>query len=200
MDYKSKLQTNNTNLGSNNVDLQAILNTINTLPEAADPINLDTEITAQEGLIDQIQAALEGKANNNGIDTSVTANITENDVANYPSSLTISELMGAKCFIIQGNYLSEEQTHNMNTIDDAGAIYQIIYLNGLIIDTVVTTRGSISSAAGSASMLCGRINSNGYVFNEDTGTISVNNDGDRFFKISTDTSTTGIVYTVYRIG
>lgn len=34
MDYKAKLQTNNTELANNNIDLQAILNTINTLPEA----------------------------------------------------------------------------------------------------------------------------------------------------------------------
>ena len=36
MDYKVKLQTNNTNLEDNNTDLQVILNTINTLPDASD--------------------------------------------------------------------------------------------------------------------------------------------------------------------
>ena len=33
MDYKAKLQTNNTELENNNIDLQSILNTINALPE-----------------------------------------------------------------------------------------------------------------------------------------------------------------------
>lgn len=35
MDYKVKLQTNNTNLTNNNVDLQSILDTINNLPNAS---------------------------------------------------------------------------------------------------------------------------------------------------------------------
>lgn len=92
MDYKAKLQTNNTELANNNIDLQAILNTINTLPEAgnggtdtsdatatsADILNgktaygadgkltgtfsLDTEITTQENIITQIETVLQSKA------------------------------------------------------------------------------------------------------------------------------------------
>ena len=62
MDYKAKLQTNNTALEGNNTYLQGILNTINNLPEATVAVDLDAEITEQENIIDQIQAALEGKA------------------------------------------------------------------------------------------------------------------------------------------
>lgn len=110
MDYKAKLQTNNTELANNNVDLQAILNTINTLPEAGgggtdtsdatatstDILNgktaygangkmtgtfsLDGEITTQEAVIAQIQTALEGKAT--GGVTPPTYNIWETTI-NY---------------------------------------------------------------------------------------------------------------------
>lgn len=82
MNYKTRLQANNTEVQNNNVDLQSILNTINSLPTAT---NLDTEITEQEEIsisqdtiIDQIQAALEGKAGNN-LDTS-DATATAEDI------------------------------------------------------------------------------------------------------------------------
>lgn len=63
MSYKTKLQTNNENLEGNNIDLQSILNTINELPAAGGGTeDLDAEITEQEGLIEQIQTMLDGKA------------------------------------------------------------------------------------------------------------------------------------------
>lgn len=69
MSYKTKLQTNNNNLEGNNIDLQSILNTINNLPAAGSGTeDLDAEITEQEGLIEQIEAALVGKAAGGGIE------------------------------------------------------------------------------------------------------------------------------------
>lgn len=55
MNYKEKLQANNTELANNNIDLQEILNTINNLPEGGgNTVVLDEEITAQNTLIAQI--------------------------------------------------------------------------------------------------------------------------------------------------
>lgn len=73
MDYKVKLQNNNNIFRDNNTDLQAVLETINNLPEAGVAENLDEEIATQEEkiasqdeLIASIAAALEGKAAGGG--------------------------------------------------------------------------------------------------------------------------------------
>lgn len=52
------------------MSLGDIARNVRGMSEAGTALDLDEEITTQEGLIDQIQIALEGKANNNGIDTS----------------------------------------------------------------------------------------------------------------------------------
>lgn len=57
--YEPIIEQNNTELQSNNTDLQGLLDTINTLPVAE---NLDEPLAQQDSIIDQIQAALEGKA------------------------------------------------------------------------------------------------------------------------------------------
>ena len=85
MDYKNKLQTNNTALEGNNLDLQTILNTINSLPEAGsgESVNLDAEITAQDAVIAQIQSALEGKAASGGSASIDTCTIIPFDSGNF---------------------------------------------------------------------------------------------------------------------
>mgnify|MGYP003295530113 CR=1 FL=1 len=72
MDYKLELQ-------NNNIDLSAILDTINVLP---DKVTLDTEIIAQEeklstqdALIAGMMTALEGKASGNNVKTTKTIHL-----------------------------------------------------------------------------------------------------------------------------
>lgn len=56
MSNKSILQTNNEALSSNNLDLQALIDQANALP---DVINIDEELNTQDDLIAQIQAAVD---------------------------------------------------------------------------------------------------------------------------------------------
>lgn len=81
--YEPIIEQNNTELQSNNTDLQGLLDTINALPVAE---NLDTALTDQESLIDQIQAALEGKAGASVETCTVTLNLTE---ASYTSAIDV---------------------------------------------------------------------------------------------------------------
>lgn len=61
--YKSNLQTNNSALSANNIDLQSLIDQVDDLPEFE---NLNDEIGEQDNLITQIASALESKATNSG--------------------------------------------------------------------------------------------------------------------------------------
>lgn len=194
MSYKTKLQINNENLEGNNIDLQSILNTINELPAAGGGTeDLDAEITEQEGLIEQIEAALVGKAGGGEISI-ITTTISEED-AQWAPELTIPELIGAKYFIIQGNPLTASQEVKTNYTDDAGTIRHLIYLNGLTIVSFYA-RGTNVNYCNTTTEIYTNDPSK-FSFDETTGTIITNQ---AFSKISSDPSTTGVAYTVYRIG
>lgn len=66
-----------TDLQSNNIDLQSILNTINNLPDAGSggtnsgSEDLDTELTEQENLISQLSSILDSKASGGGAGGSI---------------------------------------------------------------------------------------------------------------------------------
>lgn len=124
MDYKSKLQTNNTTFRENNTDLQAILNTINSLPNAGstEAINLDAEITEQEGLIDQIQAALEGKAVSGDSSTKTTKTI-------YLDWTEDREGVGEISYISNGEVVGIYKHNNIESIEAENGIVLLDFDN-----------------------------------------------------------------------
>ena len=170
-------------------------------------VDLDAEVTAQENiitsqdaLIASITSALEGKAagGSSGVNL-VTTTITDAQ-ADWVESVTIPELVGAKYFIIQGNPLTGSQVSNLTKMDDAGTIYQLIYLNGIKITTYFTALGSSSNSAFftiSYDPIC-------FDFDETTGTIestgSPNSYSLMFHRPTVDTTEGDTVYTVYRLG
>lgn len=183
--------------------LNGIIEGINSISGEGTSINLDEEITTQENtitsqdtLIADIVSALEGKAASGGnAEISMVTTTVSDDDASWASSLTIPELVGAKYFILQGNPLTALQTSQLTKMDDAGLIYQLIYLNGIQI-TVYTAISSGSIGANSAALAIDY--ESNFDFDATTGTITPTSILS-FGKFTVDTSTTGNTYTVYRL-
>ena len=152
MDYKVKLQNNNNVFRDNNTDLQAVLETINNLPEAGVSENLDEEITTQEEkiasqdeLIASITAALEGKAAGGG-NSSKIINLNWDD--DYEGTCEIVYLSndGAKVLYrandietIEANYgvVVLYDPNRMCSYDDT--FIQLITYNGHGYDSLIYT-------------------------------------------------------------
>ena len=173
MNYKTRLQANNTEVQNNNVDLQAILNTINSLPTATEAINLDAEITEQEEIsisqdtiIDQIQAALEGKAGNN-LDTS-DATATAEDIAKDKTAYVNGEKITGihECASGEGgdgdatintctiNFYNDMSTHGSN---NTGIKYMVTTYHDAEMHIATTELLSQTNSQKVANVVCGSL-------------------------------------------
>ena len=185
---------------SSGLTLNGIIEGINSI-SGGTTINLDEEITTQENtiasqdtLIADIVSALESKAVGGGnAEISMVTTTVSDDDAYWADSLTIPELIGAKYFILQGNPLTATNTSRLTKIDDAGLIYQLIYLDGIKITIAASTLGGTTPYAA----LEINYDSN-FDFDATTGIITANGVL-AFGKFTVDTSTTGNTYTVYRL-
>lgn len=185
------------------LSLGEIARNIRGMSEAGVALDLDEEITTQENtiasqdtLIADIVSALEGKAAGGGnAEISMVTTTVSDDDADWADSLTIPELVGAKYFILQGNPLTALETGKLTKMDDAGLIYQLIYLDGIQI-TVYAAISSTGIGANNAALAMD-YNSN-FDFDATTGTITVTSPF-AFGKFTVDTSTTGNTYTIYRL-
>lgn len=122
----------------------------------------------------------------------ITTTITDEQLEEWPSELTIPELIGAKYFIIQGNPLTDTQISKTNYTDDAGLISQLIYLDGIKISA---TYSRAAAANVSWVVPITSTDPDAFTFDETTGTVIVNS---LFYRPSKDT-TEGTVYTVYAL-
>lgn len=123
--------------------------------------------------------------------------------ASFVSSLTIPELIGAKYFILQGNPAGDTEIGNLNMVDDCGVIHQLLYLNGIVrVYKIDNTRSIGYTSPGNSRQTIHSVivNDGDIIFDESTGTISADGLFGYFSTFSSDTSTTDIAYTVYRLG
>ena len=167
----------------NETDLINIANSIRAKTEKSD------KLTFPDGFISAIDEVSVG-GNENSF---VTTTIMDSEI-DYSFSLTISELIGAKYFIIQGNYISAYQAGSLDVIDNSGVIHTVIYINGRLF-LYYAYRGVSPTVC---DMTSAEELTDGWSFDETTGTINFE---EYFFnKFTNDASTGNVSYTVYRFG
>lgn len=126
----------------------------------------------------------------------VIATVPDETVAEWGvTNLTIPELIGAKCFIIQGNPFDSAQVVGSDAFWEACKVTQLLYLDGTVIVTALYTPGTQSGKLYVSTEIMSDAD---FTFDATTGTFS--NDQVMFSRIYGDTSTTGNAYTVYVIG
>ena len=140
-------------------------------------------------------ASLAAISSGSGESFTEVATITDSQV-NYSDSITIPELIGAKYFMIIGNYLSSLQTSNLYYIDDNDIIHTLIYMDG----KVLAYYPSLGSGTKSSEFSCAEDISNSFSFNENTGEISLLNYSYFFSRYTVDDTDGDTVYTIYRLG
>jgi hypothetical protein len=120
----------------------------------------------------------------------LTTTITDEQLEEWTTELTIPELVGAKYFIIQGNPLTNTQLNSSNYMDDGGVIFQLIYLDG------IKYEASFYRSSGTKGVVpVTTCDTEAFTFDDATGTIYANG---MFYRPSADT-TEGQVYTVYAL-
>lgn len=161
-------------------------------------------IAAQNSLISNMMTALEGKAIGSGSSEPTMVTITTDAIPldEYITTLTLNELIGANCFMIQCNPIAPESMIDNLGLDDENVVLQLFYINGI---TTITSPRYYSFKTGI--MIYTTISE---IFDSNTGTINldlvsaINGQFDDysfyFYKPTIDTSESDIAYTVYRLG
>ena len=135
MSYKTELQ-------SNNADIQSLIDKANALPVAE---NLDTEITAQDDLITQINAALDGKiTGREALEAQIAELEAQIDELNesWAGTLTFSGSYSSATYYTEaGCSLAVDKQKGMAFVTIQGGTsssYENIYFTGHTLPTGVT--------------------------------------------------------------